>query len=225
MATSRSTGPASRPPRRGSAARPSAASRATASGTAGKVTKGTTARGTGRAATRPTTPSAARSASAAPRPSTTSTTTAKVVRRAPSGWRGRVGGAASNRVLRRGVVLAAIGVFITVLLASSVAAWVHQRGQIAALREKVASQEADVAGLRAERERWNDPAYVEQQARQRLKFVRPGERSYTVLDPQPASPDTPTIAGPGADEPASTLPWYSTVWQSVRTADAPGAQR
>jgi cell division protein FtsB len=221
MATSRSTGPASRPPRRGSAARPSAAA------------KGSTGRGTGRASTaRATTPrattakaTAARSASAAPRPSTTSTTTAKVVRRAPSGWRGRVGGAASNRFLRRGVVLATIGVFITVLLASSVAAWVNQRGEIAALREKVSAQEASVADLRAERERWNDPAYVEQQARQRLKFVRPGERSYTVLDPQPETADTPTIAGPGVDEPASTLPWYSTVWQSVRTADAPGAQR
>ncbi len=211
MATSRSTGPGSRPPRRGSAARPSAAA------------KGSTARGSGRAST--TRASAGRSASAVPRPSTTSTTTAKVVRRAPSGWRGRVGGAASNRVLRRGVVLAAIGVFITVLLASSVAAWVNQRGEIAALREKVAAQEADVADLRTERERWEDPAYVEQQARQRLKFVRPGERSYTVLDPQPETPDTPTVAGPGVDEPESTLPWYSTVWQSVRTADAPGAQR
>ncbi|MBM6402063.1 FtsB family cell division protein [Phycicoccus sonneratiae] len=122
-------------------------------------------------------------------------------------------------------MLAAIGVFIVVLLASSVAAWVHQRGQIAALRDKVAAQEADVAELRAERERWNDPAYVEQQARQRLKFVRPGERSYTVLDPQPESADTPAVVGPGAGEPVSTLPWYSTVWQSVRTADAPGAQR
>ncbi|MGG5259501.1 FtsB family cell division protein [Phycicoccus avicenniae] len=147
------------------------------------------------------------------------------MRRTPSGWRGRVGGAASNRMLRRGVVLATIGVFIVVLLASSVAAWVHQRGQIAALRDKVATQQADVAELRAERERWEDPAYVEQQARQRLKFVRPGERAFTVLDPEPQTPGAAAAVGPGAAEQKSTLPWYSTVWQSVRTADAPGAVR
>ncbi|WP_143598381.1 FtsB family cell division protein [Phycicoccus duodecadis] len=146
------------------------------------------------------------------------------MRRAPAGWR-RVGGAATNRVVRRGVVLVSILAFLAVLLGSSVAAWFHQRTQIAALRERVASQEADVAALRAERERWNDPAYVEQQARERLKFVRPGERSYTVLDPAPATATTPEIAGPGAREKVAPRPWYDTVWESVRTADAPGARR
>ncbi len=204
MPSGRSTGPASRPPRRGAAARPSA-------GASGKA--------------RASTPKAAATRATGPRASATAPTTAKVVQRSASGWRGRLGGAVSNRAVRRGAVLTAIGVFITVLLTSSVAAWVQQRGQIASLRERVATQASDVEALRAERERWDDPAYVEQQARQRLKFVRPGERSYTVLDPQPESADTPAIAGPGIDEAASVLPWYSTVWESVRTADAPGAHR
>ncbi len=215
MPSGRSTGPASRPPRRGSGARPSG----------GKAGTGSRASTTRAAAPRTSTPKSAATRAAGPRASATSPSTAKVVRRPASGWRGRVGGAVSNRAVRRGAVLAAIGVFITVLLASSVAAWVQQRGQIATLRDRVAAQAADVSDLRAERERWDDPAYVEQQARQRLKFVRPGERSYTVLDPQPKSADTPTIAGPGIDEAASTLPWYSTMWESVRTADAPGARR
>jgi cell division protein FtsB len=162
--------------------------------------------------------------SAAARSSASRPTTAKVVRRAPAGWR-RVGGAATNRVVRRGAVLVSILAFLAVLLGSSVAAWFHQRTQLAALRERVATQEADVATLRAERERWNDPAYVEQQARERLKFVRPGERSYTVLDPEPADPATPSIAGPGSSEKVAPRPWYDTVWESVRTADAPGARR
>ena len=93
-----------------------------------------------------------------------------------------------------------------------------------ALREQVAAQEQDVAALEAERERWQDPAYVEQQARERLKFVKPGERSYTVLDAEPSRDDE----GPGArasptgDEPAAVV---RTVWESTRTADAPGARR
>ncbi|GGL35211.1 FtsB family cell division protein [Phycicoccus endophyticus] len=208
------TGPASRPPRRAVSARTGAGvDRAgSARPTAGRS-------GSARAAS--TRSSAARPTG--PRASATAPSTAKVVRRVPAGWRGRVGGAVSNRTVRRAAVLAGIGVFLVVLLTSSVAAWLHQRGELAALQEKVATQEADVQALRTERERWNDPAYVEQQARQRLKFVRPGERAYTVLDPESGSTDG-TGDGSDAGE-RSTLPWYESVWQSVRTADAPGAQR
>ena len=131
----------------------------------------------------------------------------------------------SNRMVRRTAVLASIAIFLVVLLTSSVAAWLHQQGQIAALRDKVSSQEADVASLREERQRWEDPAYVEQQARQRLKFVRPGERAYTVLDPEATKDTGPAATGPGAGEATPALPWYDGVWQSVRTADAPGARR
>ena len=121
------------------------------------------------------------------------------------------------------MVLLAVLSFLAVLLGSTVAAYVGQRADIAALREKVSAQEQDVAALEAERERWRDPAYVEQQARQRLKFVKPGERSYTVLDPEPeVGTRDPMTAQAVGDEP---LPWYQTVWESTRTADAPGARR
>ena len=66
---------------------------------------------------------------------------------------------------------------------------------------------------------------VEQQARERLKFVRPGERAFTVLDPQPEDGGAPSVEGPGLGDVEPPRPWYDTVWQSVRTADAPGAQQ
>jgi cell division protein FtsB len=206
--TGRSRGPASRPPRRPSGASGTAKAGAPKGGAA----KGGSRAGASKAA-----------ASRSPRPSTTGgPTTAKVVRRPEPGWRGRVGGAVTNRFLRRGAVLLSIVAFLAVILGSTVAAWVHQRGQIAALQDHVAAQERDVATLRAEQERWSDPAYVEQQARQRLKFVRPGERSYTVLDPAPR-PGTPAVV-PEVAQPRDVLPWYETVWESTRTADAPGAR-
>jgi cell division protein FtsB len=121
-------------------------------------------------------------------------------------------------------VLLSILAFLTVLLGSTVAAYVGQRQDIAALRDQVTAQEQDVEALEAERERWRDPAYVEQQARQRLKFVKPGERSYTVLDAEP-SPTTKDPVPAVADDDGPALPWYATVWQSTRTADAPGARR
>jgi len=146
------------------------------------------------------------------------------VRRTGSGWWGRVGGAVTHRFARRGVVLLSIAFFLAVLLGSTVAAWFHQQSQISALRDQVAAQEQDVADLRAEQERWTDPAYVEQQARQRLKFVKPGEKSYTVLDPVPSGSGD-ALAGTDVAQPGASLPWYETVWESARTADAPGARR
>ena len=143
---------------------------------------------------------------------------------ARTGWRGRFTVAARDRRTRRGLVLLSILAFLTVLLGSTVAAYVGQRQDIAALRDQVTAQEQDVEALEAERERWRDPAYVEQQARQRLKFVKPGERSYTVLDAEP-SPTTKDPVPPVAADDGPALPWYATVWESARTADAPGARR
>ncbi len=150
--------------------------------------------------------------------------TPKVAGAVRDGWRGRLTSAATDRRTRRGVVLLSIVAFLMVLLGSTVAAYVGQRQDIAALRERVGTQEADVSALEAERERWRDPAYVEQQARQRLKFVKPGERSYTVLDAQPSAGTADPVAAI-ADPTDPTLPWYQAVWESSRTADAPGARR
>ncbi len=179
MATGRSRGPASRPPRRPGGGRPRASTRGAAAAAAPVATR--------------------------------------------AGWRGRLTSAAKDRRTRRGAVLVSILAFLTVLLGSTVAAYVNQQGDIAALQDKVAAQEQDVAALEAEQEQWRDPAYVEQQARQRLKFVKPGERSYTVLDAEPATGTKDPV--PDVAAPDTPLPWYETVWQSTRTADAPGARR
>jgi cell division protein FtsB len=179
MATGRSRGPASRPPRRPAGARPRTATRGAATASA---------------------PVAAR-----------------------LGWRGRLTTAAKDRRTRRGAVLLSIVAFLLVLLGSTVAAYVGQQGDIAALQDKVAGQQQDVAALKAEQERWRDPAYVEQQARQRLKFVKPGERSFTVLDADPATGATDPVAGVGGSH--VPLAWYQTVWESTRAADVPGARR
>ena len=41
--------------------------------------------------------------------------------------------------------------------------------------------QADVDELEAEIARWDDPAYIEAQARDRLYYVFPGDRSYLVV--------------------------------------------
>lgn len=72
------------------------------------------------------------------------------------------------------VVLAAF------VLVPTVGTYVDQRQQIAALRESVATTDAEIERLEAERERWNDEAYLTSQARERLYYVRPGEVVYLV---------------------------------------------
>ena len=123
----------------------------------------------------------------------------------------------------RGAILVTILVVLAVTLAQTARSLLRQRGEIAALQDKVVQQQQSVADLQREQARWTDPAYVEQQARERLKFVKVGDRSYSVIDPAteaPKPPDSAVVAAPQAD---ANAPWYGQVWQSVRLADQPSA--
>lgn len=145
----------------------------------------------------------------------------KVAEQAPvSGWRERLNAARANRRTVRRVGLGVVLLFLVILVAPTLRAYWQQQSDISALRDKVAQQKVTVDDLQKEQARWEDPAYVEQQARTRLKFVKAGEKSYTVIDPKPQKGD-PTVAHAGA----STDPWYDTIWSSMQAADVPANQR
>ena len=98
-------------------------------------------------------------------------------------------------------------------------------GDTAALRDRVAEQQQSVADLTRSAALWKDPAYIELQARERLKFGRVGDRAYTVIDASSndasaAAAERPIVAAPLANDSA---PWYGKVWQSVQIADRPTA--
>ncbi len=112
---------------------------------------------------------------------------------------------------------------LAVAIVPTVRSLVRQNSEIAAMRETVAEQERAVEALRAEQARWADPAYVEAQARARLKFVRIGDRSYTVIDPLAESLTTGGAPVVAAESVSSSAPWYSQMWQSVMVADQPSA--
>lgn len=137
-----------------------------------------------------------------------------------AGWRGHLNRVSSNRRTKSWLLMGAAVVFLFILVGPTLKAYVGQRQQIAQLREQVAAQEVRVEDLQAEQARWQDPAYVEQQARQRLKFVKVGEKAYTVLDPK----DTKATA-PGMAEADRSSAWYVTVWDSLGAADAPAASQ
>ncbi len=116
-------------------------------------------------------------------------------------------------------VITLVAVVLVVLLAPTVRSYFAQRGEIAALERQVAQGQERVAQLETEQERWQDPAYVEQQARERLKFVRPGEVSYTVIGADELQ--SQQIATGAVSE---TRPWYDRVWASIGEADRTDAE-
>jgi cell division protein FtsB len=119
----------------------------------------------------------------------------------------------TTRAALLGIVLCVLALALTVPLRQYVA----QRGRVARLRAKQAEQQRRVDALEARKQQLQDPAYVEQLARERLHFVRPGEVPYILLTPTPApapvKPGTPGGTSLGGDG-----PWYSRLWDTVDSA-------
>lgn len=132
------------------------------------------------------------------------------------------GSGAPRGLTRRAAVLALLLVVVAVLLAPYLRAYVQQRAEIAALEQEVAERRQRVAELEDQSRRWQDPAYVAAQARERLRFVWPGETGYVVLDApqeQERAADPARAAAVGA---AGEGAWFSGLWASVVEAGEDG---
>lgn len=115
------------------------------------------------------------------------------------------------------IMTLAIIVLFIVVLAPSLRIWAEQRQEIAALEAEVSAANDELDNLEGERARWDDPHYVEAQARERLYYVKPGEFSYLVID------DGATVTMPSgvpiSDELQTTeVDWVRTILSSVLTA-------
>jgi cell division protein FtsB len=128
-----------------------------------------------------------------------------------------------TRRTTRLAILGLIALALVVAVAPTLRAYLHQRGQISALEAQQAQQRRDVAALQAQAQRWNDPAYVEAQARARLQFVRPGQRSYIVSLPKPKAAPPPASGVVGGTTGTSGRSWMDGLWQSVQKAGATNA--
>lgn len=109
---------------------------------------------------------------------------------------------------------------IVLTLAYPTRQYLAQRGQIAQLRAANHDQQAKVAALTEQQRRWQDPAYVKAQARERLQYVLPGQVLYVVVDPAHAK--APAHTSTTAVKPAPSArhqPWYTQLWGTARAAD------
>ncbi|MGG5173972.1 FtsB family cell division protein [Pseudarthrobacter sp. J1763] len=117
----------------------------------------------------------------------------------------------SGRLLALAVVMIAI----TVLLAPTVKIWWEQRSQISALEADIAAKKAQQNDLNSQVSRWEDPAFVRQQARDRINMVMPGETSYWVFGADPGSTETTPTTTSTTPTPTD-LPWTEQLWQSIK---------
>jgi hypothetical protein len=110
---------------------------------------------------------------------------------------------------------------LTVSYASSMRAYLEQRTQIGSLKDQIALRQASIDDLEREKRRWDDPAYVEQQARE-LNYVMPGETAYVVLDEDGHALDHDTsLSDPASVAQKPPAAWWNTAWQSVELAGNP----
>ena len=128
----------------------------------------------------------------------------------------------------RALVLFVVSLVAFVLLFPTVKAYLAQKSDNERLVQQVSQAKEQNDNLAAELQRWDDPAYVAAQARERLAFVLPGETAFRVVDPEVVpDPTAPAVAAAG-DGPAlvpagTTTPWYTTIWDSVQVAGAADA--
>jgi cell division protein FtsB len=98
--------------------------------------------------------------------------------------------------------------------------YLAQQSEIARMQQEQAAQRERIAALEERREKWNDPAYVRAQARERLQYVLPGEVAYSITDDKSVA-QTPTPEVTRAARARVDGPWYGKLWSGVRAADRP----
>ena len=120
---------------------------------------------------------------------------------------------------RRAAVFATLLLLVAAASAPNLRDYVGQQAELVAVEDELAARQARVADLEDQLERWQDPAFVAQQARQRFGFVMPGEVGYIVLDPPTAADANPSVVA--AEEGAAVdRAWFGSLWASIEQAGA-----
>jgi cell division protein FtsB len=117
----------------------------------------------------------------------------------------------------RALVLGGVVILLVVLLASPLHRFLQSRSDVANAARQLRSDQSELAQLRQQEALWNDPGYIQQQARQRLQFAMPGDTVYVVVD-KGAKSDIEKTAGTGGAGTNQGKTWNERLWDSVQAA-------
>lgn len=125
----------------------------------------------------------------------------------------------------RMLVIFLVALVAFVVLAPTLRYAVAQQEQLRSLNAEVDGARTRNTDLQRRLELWQDPQYVQAQARDRLGYVMPGETPYIVVDPETVTggesvADVEAAARVAAR--AAATPWYLRVWESVQVAGESG---
>jgi cell division protein FtsL len=116
----------------------------------------------------------------------------------------------------RAAILAIVICAIALSLAYPVREYIAERKQLDQLRAQGQQLTAQLGQLRSEQRDLTTPAYIEQQARDRLHMCLPNQMCYVIIGPKTAK----AVAARRA-----VMPWYSRLWSSVQQADQQADQQ
>lgn len=112
-----------------------------------------------------------------------------------------------------GLIVAMIALLV-VFVAPPTFTYISTYQQARQLRQEVAAAKERQEELQDEVARWNDPQFIERQARQRLGYVKAGQTRYRVVDPDPAY----LKAHQKKQDTTPTRPWYVQMQESIAQA-------
>jgi cell division protein FtsB len=130
-----------------------------------------------------------------------------------------------TRLTGRAALLALVVCGLIVALAYPLRQYVAQRADIAEQRGEMEAARERVEELRDIKARWEDPAYVERQAREHLQYVRPGETGYLLPEGSQDGQDGDNVLEDLESqrrqdgEAAEDRPWYDNFWNDIDQAD------
>ena len=130
------------------------------------------------------------------------------------------------RVTRRAAILGLVVIALVLSYGGSLQIYFNQQHQIAVADQEIRERQAEIADLQSQLSRWDDPAYVKAQARERLGWVMPGEIGYRVVD-QNGDPIGGGVVLQSEQRPVTDTDnqyWWQRMAGSLSTADSPVRQ-
>lgn len=129
--------------------------------------------------------------------------------------RGKDAPVAARNLSGRFIALIVITVLMVLAVLPSINTYIQQQAEISELQADIDRRKEEQEQLHAEIARWDDPAYVKQQARDRINLVMPGERKYLVIGDLP---ETETEPAESPHDVRADLPWADALFDSIRRA-------
>ncbi len=124
---------------------------------------------------------------------------------------------------RRALAVLSVLVVLALSYANSLRIYLDQQNALAQAQQQIQERTQRIGQLEDELRRWNDPAFVKAQARERLGWLLPGETGYRVIGPDGKPLGTGVVLDSQNELPPGEHAemWFDRLWGSVETADNP----